>query len=169
MASPLLHNAWVINVGSALAVTVIVTVLGYYFDLARRLFFRNVPDISGTWDSYDSLDPGSEPVGRWRIRQVGPRVSVEITRIRNREGSPMQRKFVGRGRWQAEQLTCIFRDESAQHRCGAIVLRRRTSAVPIVLSGRTIYYDTSPRPGDRRRLDGAGIASHPYSIRKQNN
>jgi hypothetical protein len=165
---PMDPNAQSFLVGVAASVIAAVIVgLFTVFALPRLkgLAQNRTLNVQGKWDVFDSLLPEGEPVGSWNIRQRGNRLWVDIRRHRNRQGGPMSRKFTAVGDLQSDQLTCVFRDQTGKHRTGAIVLRSRGSGAPATFTGRAVYWDRTPDPGEV--LDDAGVVSKPYSIRQR--
>ncbi len=150
---------------SVVAALILGLFTGLLFPGLRWLFQRRTVDLRGDWDVYDSLIPDGTPVGVWHVRQRGNHVRVRIRRIVNRSGGAMKRDFSAVGDLQADQLTCVFHDQTGRHRTGAIVLRMRGSQSPLTFSGRTVYWDRTPERGDV--LDEAGVVAYAYSIRRR--
>ncbi|MGW6691991.1 hypothetical protein [Streptomyces sp. NPDC054961] len=133
-----------------------------------QLFYgRGEPDISGQWESYDNADCSGRPVGEAVVKQRGRHVRIRLTRSVGRGGHPIRRTMLFKGRWQSEQLTATFYDESAHYRGGAVVLRWVASESPIRLVGRVIYWDRTPDAGTPATVDPMGIVSNTYALRKK--
>lgn len=163
----LLDNTWFVAIAGGLIVSLAWAVISYLSHGFVRQVMAKSTDLSGEWDQFDVFPPSGEPVGVWKIRQVGSRIWAHLSRVTDREGSGIQRSFVYRGQWIADQLTATFHDTSGKHRTGAVVLRWVSSKEPCVLAGKTVYWDRTPSRQSVERMDPDGISAFAYSLRKR--
>jgi len=101
---------------------------------------QRVPDISGTWEHFDSNEANAIPVGHAEIKQWGSKIEARFVRTKARDGSPRNRVFTATGSFQAAQLVLIFEDiKSAGFVTGSLVLK--LSSRLDYLAGKSLYFE----------------------------
>lgn len=152
------NNPWFISIASGLAVSgAVAAIVGY----ATR---PSSTRLAGTWDVMTAQK--ADPVGSWKVRQVGSRVWGHGTRRTRRDGS--QRPFTYRfyGRYHADQLAVVFSGRSEPHRSGCTVLRLRRGEVDRLI-GVTSFWDRTPDDEvDDVGMTNCGVVSIPYELRR---
>lgn len=76
----------------------------------RPLPYVDVPDITGLWHSYHSLNRNAKPVGEVRFKQRGNLVEADIKVSRSRNGRKTNKQFKLNGKLTAGQLAFIYED-----------------------------------------------------------
>ncbi|WP_339132726.1 hypothetical protein WJM95_28185 [Streptomyces sp. f51] len=156
------------NIIGGLIVAGLGVIWKYVLVPAVYVFYgRGEPAISGRWETFDVADCTGPAMGEMIIKQRGRHVRMHLTRTVSRSGRPINRKMTFKGRWQSEQLTATFNDDSAHYRGGVVVLRWVASARPVLLAGRVMYWDRTPDAGTPDTVDALGIVSSPYGLKRK--
>ena len=163
----LLEDPWFLSIASSLAASLIWALVSFLTHGLIRQVLTKSSNLAGEWDQFDRFPPVGNPVGVWRIRQLGSRVWARSNRVLDREGAKMKRTFRFRGQWVADQLTVTFRDASGKHRAGAVILHWVSSREPCILAGKAVYWDRTPSSEALAHLDPDGVSAYPYCLRKR--
>jgi len=99
----------------------------------------DVPDISGLWQSYHSLNRRAKPVGRVHFKQRGNVVEADIKAFRSRNRQETDKKFKLNGKLVAGQLAFIYEDATLRgYVVGAGVLKLAGNSKE--LTGKITYF-----------------------------
>jgi len=106
---------------------------------SRPLPNIDVPDISGLWRSYHSLNRHAKSIGEVRFKQRGNLIEADIKAFRSRNGRKTTKKFKLNGKLIAGQLAFIYEDTKLRgYVVGAGVLKLSGNSNALI--GKITYF-----------------------------
>ncbi len=99
---------------------------------------QKTPDISGTWEYFDTDTSDSMPIGHAEIVQFGTSIKGKVIQTKGRDGNSRNRVFKVSGNFQSAQVIMTFEDvKGTGYIVGAVVLKLSSNLKK--LSGKTTY------------------------------
>ena len=127
---------------------VLASVLIYSFSIfLNKIIIPNLrshlyqgPDISGHWETYDSIDENSKPVGFVEITQKGEKISLIHNRHTSKSGRTINRQFEYKGGFVSGQLTLLGEDSNMKGYIRSAMVFQLSSNNKI-FSGKSLYIE----------------------------